>query len=192
MRGPLRQCEAPMFDELLRTSHRRALHRQVRAERARQCVDAGRHLGSLGCVATRGQMPCRVVGVPSSVQSTRRLRRCRCWRSAIANRSVEGIGEDLEGFWDPAEAERGPHSHWPVESHRPTATRLAVVRRWRADVASVRLGPVKRPCSRSAADQSPERLCPPGDLRLQFLANPYWEPPADWRADFVRLSERRK
>ena len=40
-----------MFDELLRTSHRRALHRQVRAERARQCVDAGRHLGPRGSVA---------------------------------------------------------------------------------------------------------------------------------------------
>ena len=156
-----------MFDELLRTSHRRALHRQVRAERARQCVDAGRHLGSLGCVATRGQMPCRVVGVPSSVQSTRRLRRCRCWRSAIANRSVEGIGEDLEGFWDPAEAEGrriliGPSIH--IDSQR---------RGWQLSAAG---GPTLRP-SDSGRSSGPVRDLPPTNrpngyaLRVIFACN---------------------
>jgi hypothetical protein len=51
MRVPLRHREALMPDEFLDASHRRALHRQVRAERVTEDVNAGRHLRPLGRVA---------------------------------------------------------------------------------------------------------------------------------------------
>ena len=76
---------------------RQALEPRARELRAwpgasRTCVaGCGRRLAlrPLGRVAnTRPGAPCRVSGVPSSLHRTRRLRRCRCWRSAVATRSV--------------------------------------------------------------------------------------------------------
>src|SRR5690606_31476239 len=51
VRVPLSHGEALMPDQLLHASDRRALHRQVRAERVTQDVNAGRHLRPLGRVA---------------------------------------------------------------------------------------------------------------------------------------------
>ena len=51
VRVPLSHGETLMFDQFLQAPDRRALHRQVRAERVTQDVNARRHFGPLGRVA---------------------------------------------------------------------------------------------------------------------------------------------